>query len=895
MATPENQAPETESATDALIPTFDVDTATVSVADGMWQDQPDNVASFVEARLGDLGRGRGNLYICLDVSGEVEGRSDVERALIEVLRDTYATSRGSISFGLSESLRAANAYLFEANRQVAREGRRMAGISAVVLRGNDLYIAQAGPAVVYVEASEKLDRYPVESDWFVEDSPLFSPEGNASAPLGIRREFASDLAHTSISAGDVFVLATRALTQLATTEELAIAFTERSAQEIARHLEELGEDVDLTALIVEIMDPQAHGVVDRDESGFVATGSPVADKQIESLPVPLAALVPLDESEPPLEDGTTDEKELSPEEDDQEESDAEWQEAPSSTTAAANAGEELNWDDQEADDTEAEESPEESDSKPLPQPVYAAAAAAMPRMSAPAFTPPPPRPPTGLSPSVRSPVSPQPSGEEWDAESERRRAERASRRATQKESVDRAVGGVAGSLLMFYAAIGGAFSRLFGVVDWDSAGKRTNRFLNLGVGALITFVLLLIRLVLPGAAPRSTSILPRRATSDPVWLKALALALPLLFVGLAFGRYMVEVGNRTAQLEALVAQADGMVKQAEVNPDKVKAREQLNDALKTIQEAQTLKDTQKARGVLYRIQDQLDEIDGVSLIYFLPAITELGGGQFKQISASDKDVFLLDGRGRVYHYVVNDASGEAEPAANEGLLLQLGDKVGDKPVEALQLMGTAAPAQNKAVLIAITKDAVLSYDLEAEQWTVTTVTDSDKWGDLRALDSFGGNIYLLDAKNNQIYRYTPNGKGYSTEGTPYFPQNTQPVLNKAIDMAIDGDVWVLNDNGTVLRFRAGVPIPFELSGLTTPLKKPVAIFTRPEVDAVYIADAGNQRIVEFDKNGAFVRQFKPSAEKSDEFQNLQDFTVNETKRKLYLANPTSAYMVNVPK
>src|SRR5581483_553885 len=109
-----------------LIPTLDVEVDTVSVVDGIWQDQPDNVAAFVEARLGDLARGRGNLYICLDVSGEVEGRGEVER-------DTYATSRGSIGFAMAEALRAANAHLYEMNRQVAREQRRMAGISAVVL------------------------------------------------------------------------------------------------------------------------------------------------------------------------------------------------------------------------------------------------------------------------------------------------------------------------------------------------------------------------------------------------------------------------------------------------------------------------------------------------------------------------------------------------------------------------------------------------------------------------------------------------------------------------------------------------------------------------------------------------------------------------------------------
>jgi hypothetical protein len=267
----------------------------------------------------------------------------------------------------------------------------------------------------------------------------------------------------------------------------------------------------------------------------------------------------------------------------------------------------------------------------------------------------------------------------------------------------------------------------------------------------------------------------------------------------------------------------------------------------------------------------------------------------KQIAASDQDIFLLDARGRVYQFLLNDASGQGEPAANDGVLLKIGDKVGDETVNAIQLLATAAPTQNKANVIAITQDAILAYDLEANQWNATLVQDANKWGELRASASFGGNIYLLDAKNNQIYRYTPNPTGYTPQGANYFPTNAQPRLERAVDLAIDGDVWILNDNGTVQRFRGGASIPFTLGALTPPLKNPVAIFTRPEVDSLYIADAGNQRIVEFDKNGKFVRQFKPYSEKGDVFKNLRDFTVNETKRKLYFVNADAAYMANVPK
>jgi hypothetical protein len=883
MDTPDADAPEQDIFSpddETVFPTLDVQLATVSVVDGIWQDQPDNVAAFVEARLGELARGRGNLYICLDVSGDVEGRADIERALIEVIRDTYAAGRGSISFALSEALRAANAHLYETNRQVAREARRMAGVSAVILRGNDLYIAQAGPAVVYVEASEKLARYPAESDWFVEDAPLIAPQGTASSPLGIRREFVSDLAHASVGSGDVFVLATRALTQLASTEELAIAFTERTAPEIGSYLEEMGEDSDLTALVGELANPHP---TSGTEDEYSADEDDKGDGHIESLPVPLDTLVSLDDAEPPVEEPVDglDEQE--------DEDEGEWEPVPT-PAARAEVESEMNWDDEETDADAMEEGIEVEDE---PQPVYAsAAAAALPILNPSAYIP-PPRAERGEP--YAEPRAPQPSRAEWEAELERRRAERAARRAAQKEGVSRAVGGVTGALVGLGAGAGGAVKGAFGAVDWDRAGKSTNRFINISVGALISFFLLLVRLVLPGTAPRSTSLIPRRATSDAVWLKALAFFLPVLFLALAGGAFLTRQNALNARYDELIAQADTVVKRAEVNPDKVEARTQLNDALKQIREAQAIQDSVKARGVLYRIQDQLNELDGVAVLYFLPTIAQVGGGQLKQIAASDSDVFLLDGRGRVLKYVVNDASGAVESSPDSGVLLQVGSKVGDKTVEALQLVTTAAPTQDKATLVAVGKDAILVYDPEGDQWTASPVTDAPNWGDLRAIANFGGNIYLLDSKASQIYRYSPSATGYTDTGVNYFPTNAQPNLSKAVDMAIDGDIWVLNDNGSVQRFRAGSAIAFELGAIAVPLKNPVALFTRPETDSLYIADAGNQRIVEFDKNGAFVRQFKPYAEKGDVFKNLRDFTVNETKRKLYFVSTDAAYMANVPK
>ena len=189
----------------------------------------------------------------------------------------------------------------------------------------------------------------------------------------------------------------------------------------------------------------------------------------------------------------------------------------------------------------------------------------------------------------------------------------------------------------------------------------------------------------------------------------------------------------------------------------------------------------------------------------------------------------------------------------------------------------------------------MQYDPTGSTWHATVLTDAAQWGDIRAAASFLGNIYLLDATKNQIWKYVPATSGYAQQATPYLPANSSSSISHVVDLTVDGDVWALNSDGSVLRFRGGQRIAFQLSGLDTPLKNPAGIYTRPEVDSLYIADTGNQRIVEFDKSGRFVRPFKPNAKQGDVFNSLKSVLADEAGRKFYFISDNILYVANLPK
>lgn len=160
---------------------------------------------LVEERASRLGRGRnlGNIYIVTEVSGPEAGRDAVAYQVAETMRDAYYARRGSITAGLQQALREANTLLFDENRNSLPTERRTAGASCVVLRDGDLFVAQAGPALVYLAHQGQVSRLPESSPWL----DGFPPEEMDAAALGERHDVNIALFHTPAGQGDTVLLA----------------------------------------------------------------------------------------------------------------------------------------------------------------------------------------------------------------------------------------------------------------------------------------------------------------------------------------------------------------------------------------------------------------------------------------------------------------------------------------------------------------------------------------------------------------------------------------------------------------------------------------------------------------------------------------------------------------
>ena len=153
--------------------------------------------------------------------------------------------------------------------------------------------------------------------------------------------------------------------------------------------------------------------------------------------------------------------------------------------------------------------------------------------------------------------------------------------------------------------------------------------------------------------------------------------------------------------------------------------------------------------------------------------------------------------------------------------------------------------------------------------------------DFISSDTYNNRLYLLNAKDSQIYRYHRVGNGFSS---PYSWLKEKVDLTTAVDMSIDGHIYILKNNGQILKLLRGKTVDFTLEQPDPPLEKPSKLFVSPELKYIYVLEPAAKRLILFDKTGQFLMQYQ-----SDKFTDLKDFIVDEKNKILYFLNNTSVF------
>ncbi|OGC44292.1 hypothetical protein A2V54_00010 [candidate division WWE3 bacterium RBG_19FT_COMBO_53_11] len=153
-----------------------------------------------------------------------------------------------------------------------------------------------------------------------------------------------------------------------------------------------------------------------------------------------------------------------------------------------------------------------------------------------------------------------------------------------------------------------------------------------------------------------------------------------------------------------------------------------------------------------------------------------------------------------------------------------------------------------------------------------------------ALGTYLGNIYLLVPGEEQIYKFWNLPGGYAGAQNRIKEAVTTAGV---VDMAIDGEIWLLQSDGEIIRLSAGEQVPFSISNLSDTLKEPIKIFTQTGMKRLYILDRGESRIVVLDKSGNFLGQFK-----GDFLSGATDLWVSSNEKSIFVLAGAKIYQIS---
>ncbi len=194
------------------------------------------------------------------------------------------------------------------------------------------------------------------------------------------------------------------------------------------------------------------------------------------------------------------------------------------------------------------------------------------------------------------------------------------------------------------------------------------------------------------------------------------------------------------------------------------------------------------------------------------------------------------------------------------------------------------------------------YFRQNDTWNYSKLGSSELWPTPERLDveEYAGNLYVWGAQAGEVLKFASGRYG----DTPEFwlnPGVTRDIaVLSAIDMAVDGSIYLLQRDGTVLVFSFG-----QLVGQIKPenVSPPIAEVTRfvitggPDTGFIFLLEPVNERILQLDKRtGTLIQQIRLRTDSELRWNQLTALTVDTSSARpvLYIVNGGEIMRAELP-
>ena len=178
-------------------------------------------------------------------------------------------------------------------------------------------------------------------------------------------------------------------------------------------------------------------------------------------------------------------------------------------------------------------------------------------------------------------------------------------------------------------------------------------------------------------------------------------------------------------------------------------------------------------------------------------------------------------------------------------------------------------------------DGYIIYDLAADK-AVKNYTFSRELTGITA----GYLDFIYEVDKGKVTKFVKNGD--KLEGSLWAQSDD---FNNVIGMAVNVSIFIAKNDGTVLSYTRGVKDNFSVIDLDKPMSKITGITADINNDRLYIADAGNKRVVVIDNKGNLIKQILNVNQ--DVWDDIKSIGINSDATRLYVLNGSKIYEVSL--
>jgi hypothetical protein len=128
----------------------------------------------------------------------------------------------------------------------------------------------------------------------------------------------------------------------------------------------------------------------------------------------------------------------------------------------------------------------------------------------------------------------------------------------------------------------------------------------------------------------------------------------------------------------------------------------------------------------------------------------------------------------------------------------------------------------------------------------------------QSIGVFGSYVYVMNKGQNNIFRYTVGEDQLDSKPAAWVQTSEALDLSTVQNFSIDGDIWLGTTQGEVKKFTSGRESEFSITGLREAFSSPTTVFTKPDLQNLYVLEPQKNRVVVLSKKGEFLKEVKSS-------------------------------------